>query len=110
MLSMPVQCLTVTRTGRRQCSLCISTYCRGRHGCFERIADAMTTETSATASMGEVINRDRLYINGAWVPSTGTGTIEVTNSTTEAVMGRIPEGTPEDVDMAVKAARAAFPA
>jgi aldehyde dehydrogenase (NAD+) len=54
--------------------------------------------------------RDKLYIDGAWVPSAGSGTIEVVNSTTEEVMGTIPEGTPDDVDKAVKAARAAFPA
>jgi len=55
-----------------------------------------------------VHNRDKIYVNGAWVESTGTGTIEVVNSTTEEVMGRIPEGTAEDVDRAVAAARAAF--
>src|SRR5665213_3918343 len=54
--------------------------------------------------------RDTLYIDGAWVSSTGKGTLEVINSTTEEVMGSIPEGTPEDVDRAVKAAAAAFPA
>jgi acyl-CoA reductase-like NAD-dependent aldehyde dehydrogenase len=54
-------------------------------------------------------NRDKLYIDGAWVPSTGTGTIEVINASTEDVMGRIPDGTPEDVDKAVDAARRAFP-
>ncbi len=54
-------------------------------------------------------DRDRLYIDGAWVPSTGKGTIDVINATTEAVMGRVPEGTPEDVDQAVTAAAAAFP-
>jgi acyl-CoA reductase-like NAD-dependent aldehyde dehydrogenase len=53
--------------------------------------------------------RDKIYIDGAWVASTGTGTIDVTNSSTEEVMGRIPDGTAEDVDRAVKAARAAFP-
>ena len=58
----------------------------------------------------EVQVRDRLYIDGAWVPSTGTGTLDVVNSTTEQVMGRIPDGTPEDVDRAVAAAKAAFPA
>jgi len=52
--------------------------------------------------------RDKLYINGAWVASTGTGTLEVTNSTTEEVMGSIPEGTADDVDKAAKAAKAAF--
>jgi acyl-CoA reductase-like NAD-dependent aldehyde dehydrogenase len=54
-------------------------------------------------------NRDKLYIDGAWVPSTGTGTIDVINASTEEVMGRIPDGTPEDVDKAVQAARRAFP-
>ncbi|HVA42426.1 MAG TPA: aldehyde dehydrogenase family protein [Acidimicrobiales bacterium] len=53
-------------------------------------------------------NRDKIYVNGAWVESTGTGTIDVINSTTEEVMGHVPEGTPEDVDRAVAAARAAF--
>ena len=52
--------------------------------------------------------RDKLYIDGAWVPSTGTGTLEVTNSTSEEVMATVPEGTAEDVDLAVKAAKAAF--
>ena len=54
-------------------------------------------------------NRDKLYIDGAWVPSTGTGTIDVINASTEEVMGRMPDGTPQDVDKAVKAARRAFP-
>ncbi|HWW53888.1 MAG TPA: aldehyde dehydrogenase family protein, partial [Acidimicrobiales bacterium] len=54
-------------------------------------------------------DRDKLFIDGAWVTSTGKGTIDVINSTTEEVMGKIPEGTPEDVDRAVKAAKAAFP-
>jgi aldehyde dehydrogenase (NAD+) len=57
-----------------------------------------------------VITRDAIFINGAWVPSTGTGTLPVTNSTTEEIMGTIPDGTPEDVDAAVAAAKAAFPA
>ncbi|HWC39720.1 MAG TPA: aldehyde dehydrogenase family protein [Acidimicrobiales bacterium] len=52
--------------------------------------------------------RDKIYVDGAWIPSTGTGTIDVTNSTSEEVMGTIPEGTPEDVDRAAKAAKAAF--
>jgi len=54
--------------------------------------------------------RDSLYIDGAWVRSTGTGVIEVIDSTTEAVMGTVPEGTTADVDRAVAAAAAAFPA
>jgi aldehyde dehydrogenase (NAD+) len=54
--------------------------------------------------------RDTIYIDGAWVPSGGTGTIDVFGSATEEVIGRIPEGVPEDVDRAVAAAKAAFPA
>ncbi len=59
--------------------------------------------------MGMIV-RDSIFINGAWVPSTGPGVLEVTNSTTEEVMGTIPDGTPADVDAAVAAAKAAFPA
>ena len=57
-----------------------------------------------------MIVRDKIYIDGAWVPSTGTGTIDVINSTTEEVMGTIPEGTADDVAAAVAAAKKAFPA
>jgi len=52
--------------------------------------------------------RDKLYIGGSWVPSTGSGTLEVINSATEQVIGTVPEGTPDDVDKAVRAAAAAF--
>jgi aldehyde dehydrogenase (NAD+) len=52
---------------------------------------------------------DKLYIDGAWVPSTGDETIDVVNAATEEVMGRIPAGTADDVDKAVAAARRAFP-
>ena len=53
--------------------------------------------------------RDKIFIDGSWVASTGTGSIDVTNSSTEEVMGTIPEGTAEDVDRAARAAAAAFP-
>jgi aldehyde dehydrogenase (NAD+) len=52
--------------------------------------------------------RDKVYIGGSWVPSTGSETIDVVNATTEEVIGRIPQGTPEDVDKAVAAAKDAF--
>jgi acyl-CoA reductase-like NAD-dependent aldehyde dehydrogenase len=55
-----------------------------------------------------VARTDSLYIDGTWVPSSGTETIEVINPATEEVAGVIPAGTPEDVDRAVAAARAAF--
>jgi len=47
---------------------------------------------------------DRLYIGGAWVPSSGEGTIDGVNSATEEVLGRVPDGTADDVDRAVAAA------
>lgn len=49
------------------------------------------------------------YINGEWTESSGKDTIEVINPATEEVIGTISNGTKEDVDRAVKAARAAFP-
>ncbi|MDY7105661.1 MAG: aldehyde dehydrogenase family protein [Actinomycetota bacterium] len=51
-----------------------------------------------------------IYIDGAWVPSAGTGSIDVINASTEEVMGRVPNGVAADVDAAVAAARRAFPA
>jgi acyl-CoA reductase-like NAD-dependent aldehyde dehydrogenase len=57
-----------------------------------------------------VQDHDKIYIDGAWVPSTGKGSIDVYDSTDGSVIGRIPEGTADDVDKAAKAARAAFDA
>jgi len=63
----------------------------------------MTTATDQAVNV-----RDKIYIGGQWVQSAGTGVLEVINSTTEQVMGSVPEGTVEDVDKAVAAARSAF--
>ncbi len=52
--------------------------------------------------------REKLYINGEWVPSRGYGVIEVVDPATEQVIGQVPEGAAEDADAAVKAACAAF--
>ena len=71
----------------------------------------MATETATSQQLGhptEEIVRDRLYIGGEWMEPAGSSTIEVTDSTTERVIGRIPEGTTEDIDRAVAAARAGF--
>ncbi|MCI0660322.1 MAG: aldehyde dehydrogenase family protein [Acidobacteria bacterium] len=61
----------------------------------------------ATAKI-DVKVHDQFYINGRWVNPKGSGLIDVINSTTEEVMGRIPEGAPADIDEAVAAAKAAF--
>jgi aldehyde dehydrogenase (NAD+) len=64
----------------------------------------------APAHPSEPIERDRLFIGGEWVEPDGKGTIEVLDSTTEEVIGRVPEGTAADVDKAVAAARGGFDA
>ncbi len=61
-------------------------------------------------TVSEMVKRDALFIGGTWAASSGTGTMTVVDSTTEEPMGTIPEGTPEDVDRAVAAARQAAPA
>jgi aldehyde dehydrogenase (NAD+) len=58
----------------------------------------------------EEIVRDRLYVGGEWIKPSGSGTIEVIDPTTERVIGRVPEGTPEDVDRAAQAAWAGYQA
>jgi aldehyde dehydrogenase (NAD+) len=60
------------------------------------------------AVAAEIQVKDKLYIGGEWVDPTGSDTIDVVNASTEEVMGRVPQGTPEDVDRAVAAARQAF--
>jgi aldehyde dehydrogenase (NAD+) len=56
-----------------------------------------------------VIDRTKLYINGAWVAPDGKGEIAVRSASTEEVIGHVPEGSVRDLDAAVRAARAAFP-
>jgi len=60
----------------------------------------------ATTTQQDV--REKLFIGGEWVDPAGSERIEVINPTTEESMGSIPDGTPEDVDRAVAAARDAF--
>jgi len=53
-------------------------------------------------------NADSFYIDGGWVAPKGSGRLDVINPATEEVIDRIPLGTPDDVDAAVKAAVKAF--
>ncbi|MDQ6928089.1 MAG: aldehyde dehydrogenase family protein [Actinomycetota bacterium] len=52
-------------------------------------------------------SHDELYIDGAWVASSGGEPIDVIGAATEEVIGRAPVASPSDVDRAVRAARAA---
>ena len=54
--------------------------------------------------------RDKIYINGRWIPSLSSRTLAVINAATEETMGQVPDGTVEDVAAAVAAARDAFDA
>ncbi|GHF08662.1 aldehyde dehydrogenase [Streptomyces werraensis] len=53
---------------------------------------------------------DGMYIDGAWRPAAGPDVIEVVGPVDEQVIATVPAGTVEDVDAAVRAARAALPA
>ncbi len=53
---------------------------------------------------------DDVFVDGAWVSARGTGRNPVTDPATGQVWGSVPDGTVEDVDAAVAAARRAFDA
>ncbi|MFC9789727.1 aldehyde dehydrogenase family protein [Rhodococcus sp. NPDC127528] len=59
--------------------------------------------------MSEVMDRAAIYVDGAWVDSTGTGRIEVVDPATEEAIAVVAAGTADDVDRAAAAARSAFP-
>jgi aldehyde dehydrogenase (NAD+) len=63
----------------------------------------MTTTAEPTT-----LERTTFFIGGAWVAPAGDSKIDVIDPSTEQVIGSVPEGTAEDVDAAVAAARAAF--
>ncbi|MGW5149430.1 aldehyde dehydrogenase family protein [Rhodococcus koreensis] len=56
----------------------------------------------------DLVTRPDLYIDGHWVQATGNGTLDVLDPATESLIGSVPNGTPDDVDRAARAARAAF--
>lgn len=53
---------------------------------------------------------DKFYINGQWVTPIATDTAELYNPATEEKITDIPQANESDVDKAVEAAKAAFPA
>jgi betaine-aldehyde dehydrogenase len=56
----------------------------------------------------EVTTDFLMFIDGASVPSSSGRWLEVRSPATRELVGRVPDGTGDDVDMAVAAARAAF--
>jgi acyl-CoA reductase-like NAD-dependent aldehyde dehydrogenase len=65
----------------------------------------MTTTTDTTT-----LERTKFFIGGEWTSPAGEGRIDVIDPATEEVIGYVPEGTPDDVDRAVAAAREGFEA
>lgn len=55
-----------------------------------------------------MIERTQIYIEGQWVPSSGSGVITVTNPATEEAYATVPRGLAQDVDRAAAAAARAF--
>ncbi|CAN7355669.1 aldehyde dehydrogenase family protein [Trinickia sp. LjRoot230] len=51
---------------------------------------------------------EHLYIGGKWLQPSASGMIDVIDSGTEAVIGRVPEGAAADAEAAVEAAKLAF--
>jgi len=71
---------------------------------------APESETHVTAWIDQHKDGFRHYIGGAFVASSGGKTFDVINPARDVVLAKVPEGTAKDIDAAVKAARAAFPA
>jgi betaine-aldehyde dehydrogenase len=61
-----------------------------------------------TGAQAKTTHSKELYIGGKWLPQKGNRSIDVLSASTEEVIGAVPEGTPEDVNLAVQAAREAF--
>jgi betaine-aldehyde dehydrogenase len=56
----------------------------------------------------QTVTELKMFIGGQWVESSSGRWIDVRSPASGEIVGRVPEGTKEDVDRAVSAARAAF--
>lgn len=68
----------------------------------------MTTHASNSYRVDPHMSQ-RFYINGQWSAPVHPASLPVVNPATETVVAEVARGTAEDVDLAVAAARAAFP-
>jgi malonate-semialdehyde dehydrogenase (acetylating)/methylmalonate-semialdehyde dehydrogenase len=71
---------------------------------------AMTSPAAARSSAPEHEREVPNFIGGAWTASSGRNSITVQDPATGEVLGRTPLSAAADVDRAVRAAQAAFPA
>ena len=70
----------------------------------------MTTTTATSPEEQTMRTFTDFYIDGKWVPSTGSTTSPIVNPATDEEIAQVVLGTPEDADAAVQAAHRAFPA
>jgi len=68
----------------------------------------MTVAATTLPSTPPQIKRTKLLIDGQWVDSVSGKTFETINPATEQKITDVADGQPEDIDLAVKAARKAF--
>ncbi|WP_157117571.1 aldehyde dehydrogenase family protein [Nocardia vaccinii] len=61
-----------------------------------------------TNSCNDVMHRTEIFVGGKWIRSAGSEVIDVIDPATENIIGSVPNGTAEDVERAVRAAREAF--
>jgi succinate-semialdehyde dehydrogenase/glutarate-semialdehyde dehydrogenase len=72
---------------------------------------AARTRTGGTRPISDDrLLRERCYINGTWVDAADGSSIPVTNPADGTTLGTVPSVSAGDVDRAVSAAAAAFPA
>ena len=57
----------------------------------------------------ERVSRVKNYIDGAWVESLGSDTVDIINPANGKLLGHTPLGTAQDADAAIQAAKKAFP-
>lgn len=65
------------------------------------------TSTTTAASATSAATR-KLFIDGAWTEGTSESSVTVINPATEEVLAEVPQSGPQDVELAVSAARRAF--
>ena len=69
-----------------------------------------TTHTAGATETSADTNALRNYVGGEWITPHTTDYLDVTNPATGDLLGRVPLSSRADVDQAVAAAQAAFPA
>jgi betaine-aldehyde dehydrogenase len=74
------------------------------------LTSQQTTPDTVTSYPIEVPSRDKVFIAGRWVESTGTDSIAVVDPSSEQVAATVRVASSEDIDRALEAARAVFDA